>query len=76
MHLYHKNEPKVNIKTFRFRLYWKNIGILRMTGEVIDKFDGRTLFYLDNKQFIELHNLSFILSQRRTPLLLGIYLFH
>ena len=25
-----------------------------MTGEVPDRTDGRTLFYLDNKQFIEL----------------------
>ena len=25
----------------------ENIGILRMTGEVADRFNGRTLFYLD-----------------------------
>ena len=35
----------------------ENMGILRMTGEVPDGSDGRSLFYLDKEQFIELRNL-------------------
>ena len=36
-----------------------------MTGEVYDTFNGRTLFYLDKKQFIVLQNLvkQFIVLQ-------------
>ena len=58
-----------------------------MTGEVYDTFNGRTLFYLDKKQFIVLQNLesSNLLCYKiynsfshkvETPLLLRIYLFH
>ena len=43
----------------------KNIGILRMTGEVTDRFNGITLFgmaYFGKKQWNTLQNLSSIFS--------------
>ena len=55
---YHKQNKFYSMNTSpKYKLQMINIGILRMTGEVTDRFDGRTLFYLDKKQFIELQNL-------------------
>ena len=45
-----------------------NIGILRMTGEVTDRFNGITLFRIGliwKKQLNTLQNLQYIFSQKK-----------
>ena len=49
----------------------QNIRVLQMTGEVTERFNGKTLFHLDKKQCIALQNLKFISPQSRRLLSLG-----